>query len=254
MQSMTWILAGLFLPLFPLGMVFNAVFQRVRSPWMRSVLFLLWPVPGVAILHNMHKVQIPDWILIWALLSAILYSFRAVVIREFSVWTGYIATAAWTLAWIPMAVGAKSNIPIMHVLAFSLPLILLTFLVGELERRYESAYAGIVSGVAEAQPRLSGMLVLVTLAVIGSPVFPGFVAMLSNITHTITVQPVIAVGLTLVWLLWSWSGVRLLQELLVGSASRDNSSQDISKGSTTVYVVLLLALIIGSLYLAGVLL
>lgn len=252
MPSWSWIVAGLFLPLFPLGMLFNLLFQRVTNRWSRVLLLLVWPLPGVWIVHGAAP-EISSWILAWALLSAGLYGFRAVVVREFSVWIGFIATSSWALGWMALANGASSDELLMHVLAFSLPLALLMLLTAEVEKRYESAYAGIVSGLAQAQPRLSGLLVLAVLAVIGSPLFPAFFAMLTDITHAIALWPMVAFGIALVWLLWSWSGVRLLQELLVGPAMQTHD-EDISQLTTTTYGATLVALVIGGLYLSKVML
>ena len=252
MQELSWIAAALFLPLFPLGMVFNALFQRVRMVWVRVALLLVWPMPGVWILQTATPV-IPDWVIYWALFSAALYGFRAVVVKEFGVWIGFLATSTWALNWIALEFGVEPENLILHALAFSLPLSLLTILVAELEKRYESAYAGIISGLAQAQPRLSGLFVIAMLAVIGSPLFPAFFSMLDTVTHVVTVLPAIAVGVVTVWLLWSWSGVRLLQELLVRSASQVRHA-DISHGITIIYGASLLMLIIAGLYLPGVLL
>ncbi len=251
MDTLSWILAALFLPLFPLGMVFNLLFQRVRAVWLRTLLLLLWPLPGVWILHAVPP-ELSGGLLLWALASALLYGFRAVVVRELYVWTGFLATSAWSLAWIALAAGSGLDQLILQVLAFSLPLALLTNLAAALERRYESAFAGIVRGVAQAQPRLAGMLVITLLAVIGSPLFPAFFSMLGNVTGTVGSMPVVAIGVATVWFLWSWSGARLLQELLVGPAHL--TAQDLSRGATTTCAALLLLLVAAGLYLSGVLL
>lgn len=252
MHTLNWLIAAVFLPLFPLGMIFNAIFQRLRMAWARVLLLLLWPLPGLWILQN-TSVEIPDGLLYWALFSALLYGFRAVVVREVGMWTGFLATSAWALSWIALAEGIVMESLVLQVLSFSLPLALLVILVAEIERRYESAYVGVVSGLAQAHPRLSGIIVLAVLAAIGSPLFPAFFTMLSTISHVITPVPAVAFGLVFVWLLWSWSGVRLLQELLVGPAVKAQH-KDISQGHTVVYGSMLLALILGGLYLSGVLL
>lgn len=249
MSEMSWLLAALFVPLFPLSMIFNIVLQRIHNTWLRAVLILVWPLPGVWLLHTL-SVSVPAWIIPWALFSAGLYGFRAIVVRECGVWSGFLATSAWSLCWIVLAVGVKANALLLYVLAFSVPLALLMILIGELERRYESAYAGIVCGLTQAQPRLAGILVITVLAVIGSPLFPSFFAMLGNITSTITIQPGAIFGMVLVWLLWSWSAMKLLQELLVGSATI-NRHNDINYGSTMMYTLALIALIIAGLYLSG---
>ena len=252
MQELSWVIAALFLPLFPLGMLFNALFQRVRIVWLRVALLLAWPLPGIWILQTATPV-IPEWVVYLALFSAVLYGFRAVVVKEFGVWIGFLATSTWALNWVALAYGVKFDELVLHALAFSLPLSLLAILVAELEKRYESAYAGIISGLAQAQPRLSGLFVIAMLAVIGSPLFPSFFSMLDTITHTVSALPAIAVGVVTVWLLWSWSGIRLLQELLVGSASQLQQT-DVSYGVTMLYGASLVVLIIAGLYLSGVLL
>ena len=90
MPKFIWMAAALFLPLFPLGMVFNALFQKVKNAWLRVVVMLVWPLTGVWILQS-ASVAIPDWVIYWALFSALLYGFRAVVVKEFGVWIGVIA-------------------------------------------------------------------------------------------------------------------------------------------------------------------
>lgn len=251
MQELTWIVAGLFLPLFPLGMVFNAFFQRAGNVWLRVVILLLWPLLGIWILQDIS--DIPDWLVYWALFSSVLYGFRAVVVKEFGVWIGFLATSTWALIWIALASGVKLDALVLHALAFSLPLSLLAILVAELEHRYESAYTGVINGLAQAQPRLSGIFVIAMLAVIGSPLFPAFFSMLDTITHAMKILPAITFGLVIVWLLWSWSGIRLLQALLVGPAPQVQHD-DISYSITISYGMLLVLLIIGGFYLSGVML
>jgi len=268
-QILIWIAAGVFLPLFPMAMVFNAVFQRLHNVWARTLILLVWPLPGIWLLTTILS-DLPDWLMLWALFSAALYAFRAIVVREVSIWSGFIATSAWSLIWIAHGIGISPGIQmaaaqtlIMQAMAFSLPLVLMVLLVAELERRYESAYAGIVSGVAQAQPRLSGLLVIITLAVIGSPLFPAFFSMLHNITATIAHQPMLAAGVAAVWLIWSWSAIRLLQDLLVGPAlelrhqgtgQQAIGQQDLARGAVIMYGTFLVMLVFAGIYIAGVLL
>lgn len=252
MQEYSWIIAALFLPLFPLSMIFNALFQRLRLVWMRVVLLLLWPIPGVWILQGLAP-EIPGWIVYWALVSAVLYGFRAVVIKEFGVWIGFLATSAWALNWISLAFDASRDEMLVTVFAFSLPLSLLALLVAELEKRYESAYVSVINGLAQAQPRLSILFVITVLAVIGSPLFPAFFSMLDAVARVMTILPVLALGLAIVWLLWSWSGISLLQQLLVGSSSLTRK-KDLSFAAMMIYGVSLLALVFGGLQMARVLL
>lgn len=252
MQEYSWLIAAFFLPLFPLGMVFNTLFQRVRIAALRIVLLLAWPLPGIWILQN-ATFLVPDWVIYWALFSALLYGFRAVVVKEFGIWIGFLATSTWSLIWIALVFGVQPDQLVIHALAFSLPLSLLAILVAELERRYESAYTGVISGLAQAQPRLSGMFVIAMLAVIGSPLFPAFFSMLDTITHTMMVLPAISIGVVTVWLLWSWSGIRLLQDLIVGPAV-SVAHKDISYGALMIYSSSLVVMIVGGFYMSEVLL
>lgn len=248
MANLSWILVALFLPLFPLGIVFNALFQNVRNAWLRALLLLAWPLAGLGLLQWLPG-TVPDVVTAWALFSAVLYGFRAVVVREVAVWSGFLATSAWALIWIALAAGVPTDVLILYTLAFSLPLLLLVLLTAELEFRYESDYAGVVRGVAEANPRLAGMLVFVLLAAIGSPLFPAFFAMLGIITQATADFPLVATGIVVVWLLWSWSGMQLLQELLVG-APPPVPPADLATGRTMVYVVMLTGLVVAGVYLA----
>jgi hypothetical protein len=246
------LLAGIFLPLFPLGMVFNLVFQRIHHAWPRSVLLVIWPFAGLYIIKA-TAVQVPAEFAVWALISAVVYAFRALVIRDVSVWTGFFATSAWALTWVPLAVGLDPGELVFHVSAFSLPLVLLVLMTAEVESRYESAYAGIVSGIAEAQPRLAGVLVIIMLTVIGSPPFPAFFALLDSLMHVVQVLPVAALGVVVVWMLWSWSGIQLLQQLLVGPAMAVQGS-DMSRIMTVSYGLSLSALLVAGIYLSGMML
>ena len=252
MQSMTLLLAGFFLPLFPMSIVFNFVFQRARAAWLRVILLLVWPLPGLWLIENGSS-QLVDTFVLWALFASVLYSFRTVVVKELSVWTGFIATSAWSLLWVAEYLGAKVDALIIHAFAFSLPLVLLAILVARLERQYESAYVGVVTGLAQEQPRMTGIFVVVMLAVIGSPLFPSFFSLLSNINNVVMVMPSIALAIVLVWLLWSWSGIRLLQELVVGDPAVIQYD-DISQGMTMLFFISFVILVAGGLYMSEALL
>lgn len=252
MQSYIWIAAALFIPLFPLSIVFNAVYQRIPVPFLRVLLILLWPLTGVWLLQNLNT-PLPEWLIYWSLATALLYAFRAVVVKEVEMWNGFLATSAWSLCWIIAISSNRAEELSFYILSFSLPLALMSLLVGEIIHRYESAYAGIVRGVASAQPRLSGVIIIVMMAAIASPVFPGFFSMLKTIVLVVEGYPFLAVGLLLVWLIWSWSGMRLIQELLVGPAL-PVKYRDISRARATAYGLLIALILLSGLFLSGVLL
>lgn len=246
MSDWSYLIAALFLPLFPLSMVFNAVFARVRQPMLRGALLLVWPQIGLFWLYD-ASAQPPTWLAIWALGTAGLYAFRALALREVGLWIAFMATSAWALLWIPALSGMDASSVQYDALGFSLPLVLLAFLAAGLEHRFGAAYTDLYGGLAQTVPRFSAVLVCVVLAVIATPLFPGFFTLLTTV---VAVQPSTAFGLTLVWLLWSWAGARLLQGLIVGPA-HEVSSPDMSLALTWVYSTVLVGLIIGGVYLTG---
>ena len=252
MTTMSLLLAGFFLPLFPMSIVFNYVFQRVSSVWLRVFIIIVWPLPGLWLIEN-SATELVDIYVYWAMFTAVLYGFRTVVVKELSVWTGFIATSAWSLLWVAEYLGAKIVDLIMHTFAYSIPLVLLALIVARLERQYESAYVGVVTGLAQEQPRMTMIVIIVILAVIGSPVFPSFFSLLSNINNVVMLLPSVAVAIALVWLLWSWSGIRLLQELVVGDPAVFRHD-DIGFGQTMLFGLSLFLLVAGGLYMAEVLL
>ncbi len=243
------IIAGLFLPLFPLSMVFNEVFDRVRATKLRILLLFIWPQIGIGIAHS-TGVDIPAWLVIWALLTALLYGFRALVLREVSLWVSFLATSAWAVLWVVMDGDITGTQLAFYALGFSAPLALLVLIGGELEKRFGAAYTGLYNGIAETLPRLSGVLVFVVLAVIATPVFPGFSAMISAVVNASYQSFFAALMLSLVWLVWGWAGARLLQGLIIGEPKGEGIS-DLSSGSTWSYVLMVSVLIICGVYMIG---
>jgi len=248
MSEFYLILAGLFLPLFPLSMVFNAIFSRIDNRWLRYLLLLTWPQVGLIILFQ-QEIIIPGWIAIWGLLTAVLYGFRLLTIRELGLWTSFIATSAWALLWIVLQ---NSNDPsiYLYALGFSVPLMLLVSLSAELTKRFGAAYVGLYSGLAQTQPRFSGILVMVILAVIATPVFPAFFAVLHTIVITVPTSLPMAIAAGIVWLLWTWAGARVLHGLIVGPAKQVDIP-DLSSGHTWGYSGMLVGLVVVSLSLIG---
>lgn len=249
MSEILLLLAGLFLPLFPLSMVFNEVFQRIRATSLRVVLLLIWPQIGVVIAHG-AGVEIPDWIIFWALASSLLYGFRALALREVGLWTSFMAVSAWAILWLVMDSQAELNQLALYALALSAPLALLVLLSGELEKRFGAAYTGLYGGLALSLPRLSGVLVFVVLAIIATPMFPGFSVMMAAIIEQSSQSFVAAVIVAIIWLLWSWAGARLLQGIIVGQ-TQEEIKTDLSGNSTWIYSVMLILLVISGIYTIG---
>ena len=255
MSHLTLLAAGLFLPLFPMSMVFNVLYARVRHPVLRGVLLLAWPQVGLFILLK-SGVTIPGWLLAWALLTSLLYGLRALVLREVGLWSSFVATSAWALLWILYGSGVSAvqmqGQMQLFGLGISAPLVLLAFLVAGLERRFGAAYLGLYGGLAHSLPRFTGVLVVVVLAIIATPLFPTFFAMLSMIIKALPATPIIAVGVGIVWLLWSWAGARLLQGLITGP--QQLAVADLGQANMWLYIGVLAGLMFSGVYWLGAIL
>ena len=250
MSYLVYLLAALFLPLFPLSMVFNVLYTKVRHPLVRAVLLLLWPQIGLLVLFN-SGVALPDWLILWALFTALLYALRALVLRELGLWTSFVGTSAWALLWILLDNGTSHLQLQLFAVGISVPLLLMALLGAGLERRFGAAYLGLYGGLAHSVPRFSGVLVIVVLAIVATPLFPGFFAMLSMIVKAVPGAPLVAVGVGIVWLLWSWAGARLLQGLIVGP--QDQNVPDLSHFDMWLYIVVLAGLVIAGVCCQGTL-
>jgi len=247
MAAWSYLVVGLFLPLFPLSMVFNLLFARVSQPLARAVLLLAWPLTGLGLLHKLGA-DVPDPVLNWALATSALYAVRLLVLRELGTWTGFLATSLWALLWIPAREGVELADIALDALGFSAPLVLLVLITVLLNRRLGGAYAGISGGLAASLPRLAVGLIICLLAAVATPPFPGFFSLLSVL---MLASPVNMVGLLVVWLLWSWAAARLIQGFVVGARAADSSLQDISRPVRWGLAMAFTALLVTGVLLTG---
>ena len=251
-EIMITLLAGIFLPLFPMSMVFNAVLDNVKQPWLRVLLFIAWPLCGVFIVFY-SGVYIPNWVLTLALITSSLYALRMLSLREVNQWNGFLATSLWSLLWLAAAYETSEMLLYGYALSMTIPLILLLLLSAGLEQRFGAAYTGLYGGLARTIPRFSGILVTVVVAAIATPLFPTFFIMFDLIIETVSVLPLAAAALLFIWLLWSWAGTRLIQGLIVGRASKVKVA-DIGFVSISFYSIILIGLAIAGVYMSGVIL
>jgi NADH:ubiquinone oxidoreductase subunit 4 (subunit M) len=220
----------------------------LRNPWVRALLLLLWPQVGVLLLAQASE-PAPAWFVTWALISAGLYAYRAIALREVGLWIGFVATSAWALLWVGVAEPASLH---LQALSFSLPLALLSLLTGFLERRCGAAHTALGGGLAVAAPRFAALFVVAVLAAAATPVFPGFFTLLASVLDQVG-SPLTALALVATWLLWTWSGALLLQGMVVG-APRDTAIEDLSITATWTYAAGFVALALVGIQLGGVLL
>jgi len=252
LESLIILLVGFFLPLFPLSMVFNAILDKITQCWLRLLLFIAWPLIGLFMVLDRNLV-LPDWLMPLALTTSALYALRLLTVREVNQWSGFLATSLWSLLWLPMMQETPPELLYAYAISMSLPLVLLVLLSAGLEQRYGAAYTGLYGGLARTIPRFSGVLVTVVVAAIATPLFPTFFIMLDMVVKTISATPLAAIVLLLIWLFWSWAGARLIKGLIVGRASTVKIA-DMEIMTIGLYSVVLLALVVGGIYISGVIL
>ena len=246
MDTKIFLLAGVFLPLFPFSIIFNALFERLSHPILRGVMLLFWPLIGIYLLQMAQRPP-PDWIIAWASATAILYGFRLISMRDVGLWIGFLATSAWALLWMGFNTNIDHNRLYLSALGFSTPLIMLLILATHIKVRFGAAYTYLYGGLAITTPRLSGVLVFTVLAATAAPIFPAFFIMLYNITLS---APTVIIAMLTGWLLWAWAGARLLQGLIVGPQA-GRQIKDISRKLAWLYVLLLSAMVLSGFYLPG---
>lgn len=234
------LIASLFLPLFPLSIVLNGVLARMRNPLAKCMLLLLWPQVGVLIAAMQ---PVPDGFAAWSLLSSAIYALRLLTVRDLGLWAGYLACSSLSLIWA----GHDAGVTEMSISAFwlSLPSALLLLIEGPLARRFGAAYAGLYGGLTRSMPRLSGMLVLTLLAAIATPPSPGFFTML-GLLRKVSIAPAVLV----IWLLWGWAAIKLMQGFLTGGNARE-SVADIGKKGVLLFACLMGGIVFAGVYLAG---
>lgn len=240
------LIAGLFLPLFPLSIVLNTVVTRLRHPAIRFVLLLLWPQVGIMALQAAGQL-VPAAFVPWALLSAGFYALRLLTVRDLGRWASLFASSVLALVWVLANSGAGIDELRLFALWFSLPAALLALLTGPLARRFGAAYAGLPGGLAGRLPRFSGVLILVVLAGVATPPFPTFFAMLDLLQRL--AWPAV-LGTLVIWLIWGWAAIRLVQDFVVGPV-HPASINDIGRPAMLAYASLLAAFVAAGLYLTG---
>lgn len=247
MSIVLLLLAGFFLPLFPLSMVFTALLTRFRNPVIRVLLILVWPQIGVLLVSAAGVPLHDGFFLWWGLLTALFYAWRLLTVRELGQWAAMLATSAWALTWVMTA--SRQHLIDLHafVLWLAIAPALLMLITALLEERLGAAYAGLVTGMTRDLPRLAGLLTVVLLAAMALPISPGFFSMIHLLLGS-SIASAIVVLLT--WLLWSWAGTRLLRDTVFGPRS-GKVIADIGSGQAWIFVVVIAVTVLLNLIWTG---
>lgn len=252
MSIFSLLLIALFLPLFPFSIGINFLLGKIQYPLLKSALLVFWPLIGLALVSKL-ALQPPTWVIGWAAFTSLLYAYRLLTERDINTWSGFFATSAWSLFWIPLVLTEVNTRTLMtYALGFGIPLTMILVLAHELKQRFGIAYTHLYNGLAKTMPRFSGILIMTVLATIATPIFPSFFIMLKMlIWATSMATPMIAILVLLIWLLWSWAGIRIIQGLLVGTADRQQKMTDLHIGLTWNFILILTMLAAAGLFITG---
>lgn len=254
--DMAWalfLLATMLLPLFPLSWVFNRLVTSLPGGWAQAVAVVVLPQLGLEILRFSPTPESlpPSWRLygsVWAVVSALLYAFRALTAREVGIWTRLLVSSGLALVWLDWWSGTSVASVQLFALSWSLPAALLLLLAAALTRRLGGAYLGLQGGLVAVLPRLSASLTLSALALLGTPLFPTFFALLGGFGRL----PLAWVPLLMpLPLLWGWATGRFFQDLLYGDF-RGEPMADLGRGPAFLIGLALLTSLFLSLFGGGV--
>lgn len=243
------IVSTLFLPLFPLSMLFTSLFEKLSNTWARIGLLVVWPQIGLLCICN-SDLAAPDCAVYLGLGTSLLYGFRALVLRDLSHWVSFIAVSSWALLWGASCVSDDYATLALAALGSSIPMGLLLVLGDRLIKQFGAAYTGLYNGLGHAMPRLSGLLVFSILAVIATPVFPGFVLIMAAFLHTVEISFAATISLCLIWMSWAWAGARLIQGFVIGEGPSEKV-EDIPSSVSWGYTALLSSLVIFGILMIG---
>ncbi len=247
MSIVLLLLAGFFLPLFPLSFVFNALLGRFRHPIVRVLLILIWPQIGVLLISKAGVPLHDGFFVWWGLITAIFYAWRLLTVRELGQWAAMLATSAWALTWA--FANSSTHAVDLHgfVLWLAIAPALLVLIAALLEERLGAAYAGLVTGMARDLPRLAGLITVVLLAAMALPISPGFFSMIHLLLGSSLASAIVVL---LTWLLWSWAGTRLLRDTVFGPRS-GKVAADIASGQAWIFTAVITVTVLLNLIWTG---
>ena len=241
MDALTVLTAAVFLPLFPVSLLVERLLGRLEG-LARAGLLLLWPLPGALALGGAEGPP-PDWLVVFALLSALFHAWRGLGTPDARDWLGLLALSAWPLLW---AAAQTQERAVVQALALGLPLAGLSLVLDMVERRFGAVHAALDLRLAAEAPRLAGLVVVAVLAATATPLSPAFFAMLSLVGAQAGEAVLAPLVMLAAWLLWSWSGARIILALVPGPARSAPRGQDLTTaGAWSVYVAYGLLAVLG---------
>jgi len=250
-----YIVAGLFLPLYPQSILPGMLLRRGGSalaneaqprPWGKAALLLLFPLVGAALIALARSLpggddpRVLSGFALWGGGTSLLYAFRLLSARDGQIWFGQLFVSALALTWIGIAHGVP---PLLPALALSVSLLPLLLLLDELARRFGIARVGLYPGLNLRMPLFSLLFVFAVLAAVAIPLSPAFFAVAGiAVGGAVANELLTLLPLGLSWLLWTWAGTRLLGGIVFGEPREDLVYRDLDRRPALVYAGALLVL------------
>jgi NADH:ubiquinone oxidoreductase subunit 4 (subunit M) len=242
MTTLLLLLAGFFLPLYPLSIGANLLLQSGAGtgiehpgPWSRPLFkaaaILLMPLIGVWLLRlGLSRVEgdasgLITVFAVWGGATSVLYAFRLLSTRDGQIWIGQLYSSALALIWVGTAHGVA---PLLPALGLAVSLLPLLFLMGSLTRRFGVARIGLYPGLGVRMPLFSALFVVAVLVAVAVPFSPGFFAVADLAFGGVGTNELMSLApLSVSWLLWTWAGVNLLTGIVFGPPRDDLVYDDI---------------------------
>lgn len=257
-----FLLAGCFLPLYPLSILANLLLKR-QAPLegsdplsltaVKAGLILLMPLVGVGLIElglsraGGEASTLTAVFAVWGGLTSLLYAFRLLSVRDGKIWLAQIYSSALALIWVGIAQDVP---PLLPALGLALSLLPLLFLLAELTRRFGIARVGLYPGLWTRMPVFASLFVAAVLVAVAVPFSPAFFAVADlafagvGANELITLVPV-----SLSWLLWTWAGVNLLTGIVFGMPRHDLAYKDLSRRAALLHGTGMLTLSLFGIFL-----
>lgn len=243
-----FLLAGLFLPLYPLSIGANLLLKRqvgvdgadpMSRPAMKAAAIILMPLIGVGLMQLGLALaadgarHLTTLFAVWGGLTSLLYAFRLLSVRDGKIWIAQLYTSALALVWVGVAHQVP---PLLPALGLALSLLPLSLLLAQLTRRFGIARVGLYPGLGLRMPVFSSLFVPAVLVAVAVPFSPAFFAIIDlafgglGTNELMTLAP-----LSLSWLLWTWAGINLLTGIVFGTPREDLGYVDLDRRDALFY-------------------
>ncbi len=233
------------LPIFPFSMGTNFLLSKLRGNFFLIALMAIFML-GTFLLELLSSKDLIFYIPILGLFSAILYAIRILSASTAYVYSIYYYTILSGFAWLWKSIGGDMT---QFLVVMILPVLVLGILVIFLDNNHGNVHYKMLRGLGKEMPRFSIMLIITILLLIMTPYFSGFNLFLFNVSDFSIFY---LVGMIIVWILLTWSGIRFIEKFIYGVAIRKLRYKDISILGTFLLGSLLLVSVVAGFIFVGV--